>query len=170
MTGTESLTEVNARWEGWVEITKKNNCTTINQTAYRAAKTSIRCNYSDLDQSKIKFICKADNYTCKEILTTQLSKRSKGRFSLTDISSGFDLSIRQVSLNDSGVYWCGVKEKDDSYRAGITKIQLKVKRRKSKRMSAHWKHHKQKYERQVYDEGQQNKPNHNSNIERSNSS
>ncbi|XP_027857748.1 uncharacterized protein LOC114135040 [Xiphophorus couchianus] len=110
-----------------VKIVEKTHCKTLNQTAYRTAKTTIKCDYPHMYLSKTKFICKENNFTCKSILTTKSSKNSTGRFTLTHTSSDFNLSISPVSLNDAGVYWCGVIESNGSYQAGISKIQLEVK-------------------------------------------
>ena len=37
------------------------------------------------------------------------------------------MSISNVSSQHAGVYWCGVKSNDGSYRTGLRKIQLEVK-------------------------------------------
>ncbi|XP_067442353.1 polymeric immunoglobulin receptor-like isoform X1 [Thunnus thynnus] len=104
----------------------KDGCQTpFNQTAYRTAKTTITCDFPK-KYSYVKFICKDNNEICEEILSTQSSVKSNGTFTLTDTNS-FNMSISNVSSQHAGVYWCGVKSNEGSYRASLRKIQLQVK-------------------------------------------
>uniref|UniRef100_A0A8P4G698 Immunoglobulin V-set domain-containing protein n=1 Tax=Dicentrarchus labrax TaxID=13489 RepID=A0A8P4G698_DICLA len=106
--------------------TPKDGCKEqFNQTAYRTAKTTITCDYPENKQrSSVKFLCRENNFTCEEILSTNFSVKSNGTFTLTETNSGFSVSISNVSSHDAGLYWCGVKE--GNYRTGLRKIQLKV--------------------------------------------
>nr|XP_046241044.1 CMRF35-like molecule 8 isoform X2 [Scatophagus argus] len=96
------------------------------QTAYRTAKTTIKCDnpqYKHGNRSSVKFFCKENHSACEDILSALKSNR---RFSLTETSSGFSMSISNVSSHDAGVYWCGVVQNEG--RAALRKIQLKVER------------------------------------------
>ncbi|XP_044203733.1 polymeric immunoglobulin receptor-like [Thunnus albacares] len=105
----------------------KNGCQTpFNQTAYETAKTTITCDFPKKYNSSVKFICKDNNEICEEILSTQSSVKSNGTFTLTDTNS-FNMSISNVSSQHAGVYWCGVKSNEGSYRASLRKIQLEIK-------------------------------------------
>ncbi|XP_044203729.1 polymeric immunoglobulin receptor-like isoform X2 [Thunnus albacares] len=99
--------------------------TPFTQTAYRTAKTTITCDYPK-KYSYVKFVCKDNNEICEEILSTQSSVKSNGTFTLTDTNS-FNMSISNVNSQHAGVYWCGVKSKEESYRASLRQIQLQVK-------------------------------------------
>ncbi|XP_067442358.1 polymeric immunoglobulin receptor-like [Thunnus thynnus] len=99
--------------------------TPFNQTAYRTAKTTITCDFPK-KYNYVKFVCKDNNEICEEILSTQSSVKSNGTFTLTDTNS-FNMSISNVSSQHAGVYWCGVKSKEESYRASLRQIQLEVK-------------------------------------------
>ncbi|XP_042262220.1 uncharacterized protein LOC121894008 [Thunnus maccoyii] len=99
----------------------------FNQTAYKTAKTTITCDYPNEYNSSVKFICKDNNEICEEILSTQSSVKSNGTFTLTDTNSGFNVSISNVRLQHAGVYWCGVKSNEGSYRVSLRKIQLEIK-------------------------------------------
>ncbi|XP_044203731.1 uncharacterized protein LOC122980087 [Thunnus albacares] len=108
----------------------KDGCRTpFTQTAYRTAKTTITCDFPK-KYSYVKFICKDNNEICEEILSTQSSVKSNGTFTLTDTNS-FNMSISNVSSQHAGVYWCGVKSKEGSYRVSLRQIQLQVKNIKS---------------------------------------
>ncbi|XP_051251050.1 CMRF35-like molecule 8 [Dicentrarchus labrax] len=108
-----------------VEVEKDGCKEQFNQTAYRTAKTTITCDYPENKQrSSVKFLCRENNFTCEEILSTNFSVKSNGTFTLTETNSGFSVSISNVSSHDAGLYWCGVKE--GNYRTGLRKIQLKV--------------------------------------------
>ena len=108
-------------------FTVKDGCQTpFNQTAYETAKTTITCDFSNEYNSYVKFICKDNNETCEEILSTQSSVKSNGTFTLTDTNS-FNMSISNVSSQHAGVYWCGVKSNIGIYRASRKKIQLEIK-------------------------------------------
>ncbi|XP_071351511.1 polymeric immunoglobulin receptor-like isoform X3 [Trachinotus anak] len=90
----------------------------FSQTAYTTAKTTITCD--DLkydDESRVKFFCKEKGGICEEI-------SSNGRFILTNTNSSFNMSISNVSSEDTGVYWCGLKSR--GYRTALRKIQLEV--------------------------------------------
>ncbi|XP_067442361.1 polymeric immunoglobulin receptor-like isoform X2 [Thunnus thynnus] len=105
----------------------KDGCRTpFTQTAYETAKTTITCDYPKKYNSYVKFICKDNNEICEEILSTQSSVKSNGTFTLTDTNS-FNISISNVNSQHAGVYWCGVKSKEGSYRVSRRKIQLKIK-------------------------------------------
>ncbi|XP_050923053.1 polymeric immunoglobulin receptor isoform X1 [Lates calcarifer] len=106
----------------------KNGCQEpFNQTAYRTAKTTIICDYPEnKDKSRLKFFCKDTNGICEEILSTESSKSLNKRFTLTGTKRGFNISISNVSSDDAGVYWCGVKSNDKYHRAARKKIQLEV--------------------------------------------
>ncbi|XP_039468683.1 junctional adhesion molecule-like [Oreochromis aureus] len=92
------------------------------QIVTRAAK--IMCDYPDDDfKSGVQFFCSGENFTCKDILST---KGQNGKFRLTNTNRGFNVSIRDVSSQDAGVYWCGVESKDGSYRVSIRQIKLEV--------------------------------------------
>ncbi|XP_042262588.1 polymeric immunoglobulin receptor-like [Thunnus maccoyii] len=104
----------------------KDGCQTpFTQTAYETAKTTITCDYPN-EYSYVKFICKDNNEICEEILSTQSSVKSNRTFTLTDTNS-FNVSISNVSSQHAGVYWCGVKSNEGSYRVSLRKIQLQVK-------------------------------------------
>ncbi|XP_050930246.1 CMRF35-like molecule 8 isoform X10 [Lates calcarifer] len=107
-------------------LTGKNGCQEpFNQTAYRTAKTTIICDYPEnKDKSRLKFFCKDTNGICEEILT-ESSKSSNKRFTLTGTKRDFNISISNVSSDDAGVYWCGLKS-NDRRRATLRQIQLKV--------------------------------------------
>uniref|UniRef100_A0A8C4GZX5 Immunoglobulin domain-containing protein n=1 Tax=Dicentrarchus labrax TaxID=13489 RepID=A0A8C4GZX5_DICLA len=95
------------------------------QTAYRTAKTTITCDYPEnKHRSSVKFLCRENNFTCEEILSTRSSVKSNRKFNLTETNRGFSVSISNVSSHDAGLYWCGVNE--GNYRTGLRKIQLKV--------------------------------------------
>ncbi len=111
----------------FLSLAKTNGCQPpVLQTAYTSAKTTIRCDYpGDKYKSDAKFLCRENDVTCEDILPINSSLRTNGRFSLTETSSGFNVSISNVSSHDAGVYWCGVDR--ESVRAGLRKIQLEVK-------------------------------------------
>lgn len=94
----------------------------ITQTAYKTAKINITCEHAG-NKSNPKLFCKDDGSVCMDMLSTNSSPKSNGRFRLTDSDSGFNVSISDVSLEDAGVYWCGVKS--DSHTAP-RKIKLVV--------------------------------------------
>ncbi|XP_075318387.1 uncharacterized protein LOC142377936 isoform X1 [Odontesthes bonariensis] len=97
------------------------------QTAHRRVKTTIPCDYFNkynLNMSEVEFICKENNFICKE-MSIKSPQTSNG--TLTNTSSGFSLSISDGPQQDPGVYWCGVKEKYGNYRTEVMKTNLKVK-------------------------------------------
>lgn len=97
------------------------------QTAYTTAKTTITCDYpGEKNKSSVQFFCKDNKSTCEEILSTKSSSKSNGTFTLAETSSGFSISISNVSKGDAGVYWCGAKTSDGCCRAALRSIKLKV--------------------------------------------
>ncbi|XP_026205827.1 uncharacterized protein LOC113155358 isoform X2 [Anabas testudineus] len=96
----------------------------FHQAAYRYSKTTITCDYPGNIHSG-GFFCKQNNCCCEDILSTKLSQKSNETFTLINTSSGFNISISNVSSHDAGVYWCGVKLKENNYTA-LRKIQLNV--------------------------------------------
>nr|AUA17932.1 polymeric immunoglobulin receptor-like protein [Paralichthys olivaceus] len=99
----------------------------LHQTTYTGAETTFTCEYPGISESNVKFFCKNNSDTCEEILSTQSSQRSNGTFSLTITTSGFNVSIKDVSSQDAGVYWCGLKIQDDNKTSvGLRKIHLNV--------------------------------------------
>ncbi|XP_067362133.1 uncharacterized protein [Channa argus] len=99
------------------------NCqhTTFNHTTYTTAQTTILCTDKG---NRVRFFCKDNGFICEDILSTTV--KSNGSFSLTDNNSGFNMSISDVSSQDAGVYWCGVKPNQGNYRAALQRIQLEV--------------------------------------------
>ncbi|XP_050930241.1 CMRF35-like molecule 8 isoform X4 [Lates calcarifer] len=153
LTGCEATSELRGCVGGWIEFMcnystttgqnqsfviesphlttedrRKNGCQKpFIQTAYRTAKTTIICDYPEnKDKSRLKFFCKQTGDICEEILSTESSKRLNGRFTLRDNDRGFNISISNVSSDDAGVYWCGLKSNDKYHRAARKKIQLEV--------------------------------------------
>ncbi|XP_041636164.1 uncharacterized protein LOC121505130 isoform X2 [Cheilinus undulatus] len=96
------------------------------QTAYKKAKTTITCEYpGDKNESEVQIFCKERGSICEDILSTE-SGGSNGSFSLIETDKGFNVSISDVNSEHGGVYWCGLKSGDGRYRAGVSKIQLKI--------------------------------------------
>ncbi|XP_041836747.1 uncharacterized protein LOC121636945 [Melanotaenia boesemani] len=91
------------------------------QTAYRTAKTTVRCDH--MDMSMVWFFCK-QNESCEDLITTASSQKSDETFTRTKTGSGFSLSISDVSSHHAGLYWCGVKE-GDKYQVSLTQLKIK---------------------------------------------
>ncbi|XP_005946627.1 uncharacterized protein LOC102302012 isoform X1 [Haplochromis burtoni] len=104
----------------------------FHQIAYRTAKTTIRCDYpEDKYKSWIKFFCKGEGFTCEDNLSTKSYPKSNRTFTPSNISHSFNMSISNVSSQDDGIYWCGVRSPEGIHHAALTKIKLSIKNIKS---------------------------------------
>lgn len=99
--------------------------TEFNQTAYKAAKTTITCDHTG-NKYKSRFFCRENGSVCEDVVSTNSPLKSDGRFTLTNTSSSFSVSISDVSSRDAGVYWCGGESQDGSCQVKFRKIHLKV--------------------------------------------
>ncbi|XP_062266505.1 uncharacterized protein LOC133972903 [Platichthys flesus] len=95
------------------------------QTVKATDETTITCNYPKNRQGF--FFCKENGSDCLDVFPTHRTPWSEGRFRLTEIKSGFSVSISDVSSQDGGVYWCGHKSAHRSYSISLRKIELDVK-------------------------------------------
>ncbi|KAK2861586.1 hypothetical protein Q5P01_001119 [Channa striata] len=97
------------------------NPTQSTQTVHTTTKTTMTCGDTG---KRSGFFCKENGFICEDILSSTL--KSNGTFSLTDTYSGFSVSISDVSSQDAGVYWCGVKPAGGNYRTALRRIKLQV--------------------------------------------
>ncbi|KAK7161038.1 hypothetical protein R3I94_003878 [Phoxinus phoxinus] len=76
---------------------------------------NISCQYKSDLKNKIKFICKDSDPSLCERSAVKVSSDTHrtGRFSLRDDESAgvFTVTITDVTLEDSGIYWCGAGER-----------------------------------------------------------
>ncbi|KAK2861587.1 hypothetical protein Q5P01_001120 [Channa striata] len=97
------------------------NHTQSTQTVHTTTKTTMTCGDTG---NRSGIFCKENGFICEDILSSTL--KSNGTFSLTDTYSGFSVSISDVSSQDAGVYWCGVKPAGGNYRTALRSIKLEV--------------------------------------------
>ncbi|XDV16665.1 hypothetical protein PO909_016271, partial [Leuciscus waleckii] len=75
---------------------------------------NITCHYNSDLKNKIKLICKGSDPSLCETSGIKASSEtnSNGRFSLRDDESAgvFTVTITDLTLEDSGIYWCGAGE------------------------------------------------------------
>ncbi|XP_035007762.2 uncharacterized protein LOC118104767 isoform X2 [Hippoglossus stenolepis] len=98
----------------------------LHQTVYATATTTVTCNYTPKDEY-VFFFCKEEGSDCVDVFPTQSASWSNGKFTKTEIESGFSVSISDVSSQDGGVYWCGRKSAHRHYRSSLRQIKLEVK-------------------------------------------
>lgn len=144
-TGYEAISETNRCAQRWTPLTcnysDRNgkcqsfnvkriiNClgpdkcclTPLNQTAYPTTKTTIACQVPDAKSVQSRFLCKEEGNMCEDIS----SKGPRGKFKFTDTSHGFNVSISNVSSEDTGVYWCGLRSYG-SHHVVLRQINLDV--------------------------------------------
>ncbi|XP_035803940.2 uncharacterized protein LOC111568424 [Amphiprion ocellaris] len=94
-------------------------------TAGITANIIISC---DSKPQKPNIFCKDIDCTSEDILSSESSRKSNGRFIFTPTADGFSVSIRNVSSQDAGFYWCGFESADRTYRVSLTKVRLDVKK------------------------------------------
>ncbi|KAK2915547.1 hypothetical protein Q8A73_006141 [Channa argus] len=107
-----------------------NNCQTpLPVIVTRTDKVTFTCDMSEYlrQNDRVKFFCNEnDFFICEDILPTNSSPKSNRRFTVTDTNRGLNISISDVSSEDAGVYWCGVKTHQGKYRSAFRQIQLQV--------------------------------------------
>uniref|UniRef100_A0A3B1JJL6 Immunoglobulin V-set domain-containing protein n=1 Tax=Astyanax mexicanus TaxID=7994 RepID=A0A3B1JJL6_ASTMX len=80
-------------------------------SGYSGGGVLIKCKYDKDHTSNPKYFCK-DSIGCTKQISTEVKNEwvNKGRFSLIDkpSSAEFWVMIRELTVNDSGTYQCGV--------------------------------------------------------------
>ncbi|KAF7711880.1 hypothetical protein HF521_000891 [Silurus meridionalis] len=98
-------------------------------TGYSGGGVLIKCKYNTGYKENIKYFCKGSSPGCSDQIKTGVKNLwvSSGRFSLFDDtkSAEFRVMIREITVEDTGTYQCGV---DISFGKDIyTPVELKVK-------------------------------------------
>ncbi|KAF4078864.1 hypothetical protein AMELA_G00186440 [Ameiurus melas] len=98
-------------------------------TGYSGGGVLIKCKYDTEYREKQKYFCKGSVPGCSDQIKTGAKNEwiNSGRFSLFDDtkSAEFSVMIRELTVEDTGTYHCGV---DISWGNDIyTPVELKVK-------------------------------------------
>ncbi|KAF4078861.1 hypothetical protein AMELA_G00186360 [Ameiurus melas] len=98
-------------------------------TGYSGGGVLIKCKYDTKYREKQKYFCKGSGLSCSDQIKTGAKNEwiNSGRFSLFDDtkSAEFSVMIRELTVEDTGTYQCGVDlpGETDIY----TRVELKVK-------------------------------------------
>lgn len=68
-----------------------------------------QCNYNQDASSFIKFICKGEDSTVCKQLVTSTEPDVNQRFIMKENSGSITITVREVTANDGGIYWCGAR-------------------------------------------------------------
>ncbi|XP_076842057.1 polymeric immunoglobulin receptor-like [Brachyhypopomus gauderio] len=106
----------------------------ISETRYVGGSVDISCSYPESQRSDPKFLCKrVDIGICAYRAAVKESGRwiNEGHISLYDDRTNqiLTVTIREVTEQDSGTYWCGAEsdwESDHGYMVYMTQIYLSV--------------------------------------------
>ncbi|XP_054897447.1 uncharacterized protein LOC129367172 [Poeciliopsis prolifica] len=100
----------------------------VGQTAYTGDSVSFTCKYPQADQNSIRLFCRRDgNFSCTNRISAQLSNYTKlATSSLSDDKQDelYKVTIPMVTHQDSGKYWCALKE--DDFIACLQEVDLRV--------------------------------------------
>ncbi|KAM9492056.1 polymeric immunoglobulin receptor-like isoform 2-T2 [Salvelinus alpinus] len=103
----------------------------VTETAFLGGEATIRCNYSEDREDSVRYFCKEDSESdCEyqisgtyysELGRYSISKRRRERFST--------VTIRDLTEDDTGTYWCGVETSrtEQCYITLITQVKLLVR-------------------------------------------
>ncbi len=97
-------------------------------TGYSGGGVSIKCRYNNKYTAYAKYFCRGPWSECTDQIETNAKNKwvDSERFSLYEDTRAavFTVTIRDLSEQDSGTYWCGtdIYAKKDSY----TEVKLKV--------------------------------------------
>ncbi|XP_064816760.1 polymeric immunoglobulin receptor-like isoform X2 [Oncorhynchus masou masou] len=113
---------------------KKDDCCekSVTETAFLGGEASIRCNYPEDHENRIKYFCKEqDRFICNS-MNSKNNKISDTvqRLSLSDNRSErfSTVTISDLTEDDTGTYWCGVETSrtEQRYITLITQVKLLV--------------------------------------------
>ncbi len=100
----------------------------ISVTGYSGGGVSISCKYKKIYKANTKYFCRGQRSECTDQIKTNTKDKwvDSGRFSLYDDTTAavFTVTIRDLSEQDSGMYYCGTDifwDKDP-----YTEVNLKV--------------------------------------------
>nr|XP_012776701.3 uncharacterized protein LOC105941082 [Maylandia zebra] len=68
-----------------------------------------QCKYNQDASSCIKFICKGEDSTVCKQLVTSTEPDVNQRFIMKENNGSITITVREVTANDSGIYWCGAR-------------------------------------------------------------
>ncbi|XDV16608.1 hypothetical protein PO909_016250 [Leuciscus waleckii] len=98
----------------WISVTDLNIYDVSFVSRVTGEHLNITCHYNSDLKNKIKFFCKGSDPSLCETSAIKASSEtnSNGRFSLRDDESAgvFTVTITDLTLKDSGIYWCGAGE------------------------------------------------------------
>jgi len=96
-------------------------------TGYSGGGVNITCEYDKGNTENTKYFCKGWWLVCPDQIRTDIKDKwfNNGRFSLYDDtrSAIFTVTIRDLTEEDSGKYYCGV---DKSGTDSSTEVNLKI--------------------------------------------
>ncbi|XP_017334862.2 polymeric immunoglobulin receptor [Ictalurus punctatus] len=106
----------------------------ISKTVHVGGDLTVSCKYPESHRNDNKFLCKRSaRAACSYSATVKESRKyiNNGKFSLYDDreTQMFTVSIRNVTEQDSGEYWCGAEAawtSDHGYKVYFTQINLTV--------------------------------------------
>ncbi|XP_038841442.1 polymeric immunoglobulin receptor-like [Salvelinus namaycush] len=113
---------------------KKDDCCekSVTETAYLGGEATIRCNYPEDHEYSTKYFCKESNdfKTCVNMTSAHQTTAEAGRFSVSDNRRErfSTVTIRDLTEDDTGNYWCGVETSrtEQRYITLITQVKLLV--------------------------------------------
>ncbi|XP_042169444.1 polymeric immunoglobulin receptor-like [Oncorhynchus tshawytscha] len=113
---------------------KKDDCCekSVTETAFLGGEATIRCNYPEDHEDRIKYFCKEqDRFICNS-MNSKNNKISNivQRFSVSDNRGErfSTVTISDLTEDDTGTYWCGVETSrtEQRYITLITQVKLRV--------------------------------------------
>ncbi|XP_034150347.1 CMRF35-like molecule 9 [Esox lucius] len=100
----------------------------VTETVYLGGEATMICNYPEKYENSSKYFCKEnrDLNECDSIIS-----ESVRRFTVTDnrTEKSFTVTIRDLTEDDTGTYWCGVETRIDEvlrYITVFTEVHLSV--------------------------------------------